>query len=126
MTQTDTLREAVARAIRAEFDDELNGKPTGTNLIEMGCEQASYTDPIDAADCFIKAAADAALSAIEAAGWRIVPVDAIPIIKAVAHIGVDFGYGPYQVEEKFIKSSREILDALAAPRLDATVRGEER
>lgn len=73
-----------------------------------------------------RAAVAAALSAIEAAGWRIVPVDAIPIIKAVAHIGVDFGYGPYQVEEKFIKSSREILDALsAAPRLDATVRGEE-
>lgn len=73
MTATrETLREAVARAIRAEFDDELNGTPTGTNLVEVGCEYASYTDPIDAADCFIKASADAAIAAIEAAGWRVV------------------------------------------------------
>ena len=40
--------------------------------------------------------------------------EAMPILKAVAHIGVDFGYGPYQVEEKFIQSSRAFLDAIAA------------
>ena len=40
--------------------------------------------------------------------------DAVPMIEAVAHIGVDFGYGPYQVEEKFIQYSREFLDAIKA------------
>jgi len=31
------------------------------------------------------------------------------IVKAVAHIGVDFGYGPYGVEDKHIQAARDIM-----------------
>ena len=31
------------------------------------------------------------------------------IVEAVAHIGVDFGYGKYVLEDKFIKQARKIL-----------------
>ena len=31
------------------------------------------------------------------------------IIKAVAHIGIDFGYGKYELEEKFIDMARAAL-----------------
>ena len=34
-----------------------------------------------------------------------VPID---LIKAVAHIGVDFGYGDYQLEKEHIEKAREI------------------
>lgn len=34
------------------------------------------------------------------------------ILNAVAHIGVDFGYGPYQIEEEHIVNARNILDRL--------------
>lgn len=37
------------------------------------------------------------------------------ILQAVAHIGVDFGYGPYVLEEKFIKAAQELLNASPAP-----------
>lgn len=37
------------------------------------------------------------------------------ILQAVAHIGVDFGYGPYVLEEKFIKAAQELLEASPAP-----------
>jgi len=33
-----------------------------------------------------------------------------PIIEAVAHIGVDFGYGAYELEEKHIHASRVLID----------------
>ena len=33
------------------------------------------------------------------------------IVQAVAHIGVDFGYGEYVFEEKLIKQSRNLLGA---------------
>ena len=33
------------------------------------------------------------------------------IIKAVAHIGIDFGYGKYELEEKFIDMARAALPA---------------
>ena len=29
--------------------------------------------------------------------------------KAVAHIGVDFGFGEYELEEKYITQARELL-----------------
>ena len=32
------------------------------------------------------------------------------IAKAVAHIGVDFGYGVYKLEDKYIQMAREVLD----------------
>jgi len=32
------------------------------------------------------------------------------IIKAVAHIGVDFGFGEYELEDKYISMARDILD----------------
>ena len=37
------------------------------------------------------------------------------ILQAVAHIGVDFGYGPYVLEEKFTKAARELLEASPDP-----------
>src|SRR5688572_12348644 len=30
------------------------------------------------------------------------------IIEAVAHIGVDFGFGPYELEDKFIEMARAL------------------
>jgi hypothetical protein len=38
----------------------------------------------------------------------------LEVIKAVAHVGVDFGFGVYQLEDYRIKQSREILEALKA------------
>jgi predicted adenine nucleotide alpha hydrolase (AANH) superfamily ATPase len=32
------------------------------------------------------------------------------IIKAVAHIGIDFGYGKYELEDKWIDKARELLE----------------
>ena len=32
------------------------------------------------------------------------------IVKSVAHIGVDFGYGKYEVEDKYIEQAREYFD----------------
>ena len=33
------------------------------------------------------------------------------VVKAVAHIGVDFGYGKYEIQEEDIKKARELLDS---------------
>ncbi len=30
------------------------------------------------------------------------------IVKAVAHIGIDFGYGKYELEQKYIDKAREL------------------
>jgi hypothetical protein len=38
----------------------------------------------------------------------------LEVIKAVAHVGVDFEFGVYQLEDYRIKQSREILEALKA------------
>lgn len=34
----------------------------------------------------------------------------LSIIKAVAHIGVDFGYGPYELDPEFIDMARAICE----------------
>ena len=34
----------------------------------------------------------------------------IAILKAVAHIGVDFGYGAYEIEEEFIDMARALIE----------------
>lgn len=31
------------------------------------------------------------------------------ILKAVAHIGIDFGYGPYELEDRHIQKARELI-----------------
>lgn len=36
----------------------------------------------------------------------------LEIAKAVAHIGVDFGYGKYEIEQCFIDDSRKIFKAI--------------
>jgi len=38
-----------------------------------------------------------------------VPVE---LLKAVAHIGVDFGYGEYELEQEFIDEARNIYTQL--------------
>lgn len=35
----------------------------------------------------------------------------IELIKAVAHIGVDFGYGEYELEPKWINKARELYES---------------
>lgn len=44
--------------------------------------------------------------------WVEVDHVAVPLglIKAVAHIGMDFGYGKYELEPKHIKKAREIYE----------------
>ena len=37
--------------------------------------------------------------------------DALEIIKAVAHVGIDWGYGVYELEQKHIDKAREIYEA---------------
>ena len=37
-----------------------------------------------------------------------------PIIEAVAHIGIDFGYGEYKLESKHVTNSRELFNELKA------------
>lgn len=49
--------------------------------------------------------------------------DVRDILQAVAHIGVDFGYGPYVLEEKFIKAAQELLNASPFP-LPVTITDE--
>ncbi len=34
----------------------------------------------------------------------------LSIIKAVAHIGIDFGYGKYELEQEFIDMARAICE----------------
>jgi hypothetical protein len=34
----------------------------------------------------------------------------LSIIKAVAHIGVDFGYGKYEIEQEYIDMARAICE----------------
>jgi len=34
------------------------------------------------------------------------------IVKAVAHIGIDFGYGTYELEEKYITQARELVEQI--------------
>lgn len=34
----------------------------------------------------------------------------LTIIKAVAHIGVDFGYGKYELEQEYIDMARAIIE----------------
>jgi len=38
--------------------------------------------------------------------------DLMPIIEAVAHIGVDFGYGKYELEPMYIHDARVIIEQL--------------
>ena len=92
MTPTDTLREAVARAVDNAIDD--HGEfATG-------------------------AMATAALSAIESAGWRVVPAE--PNEPTVVIAAMETGIKPSVLRASY----RAMLGA--APRLDATVRsGEE-
>lgn len=33
------------------------------------------------------------------------------IVNAVAHIGIDFGYGPYALEGKYIEAARRLCEA---------------
>ena len=33
----------------------------------------------------------------------------LALIEAVAHIGVDFGFGPYELERKWIEQAQSIL-----------------
>jgi len=35
--------------------------------------------------------------------------DMLEIVKAVANVGVDFGYGPYKLEDRHIKYARAIF-----------------
>ena len=61
-------------------------------------------------------------------GHTIVPVDSVDkadaIIKAVAHIGIDFGYGVYELEQRVIDSARSMLEDQKAL-LSANSEGEE-
>ena len=34
----------------------------------------------------------------------------VSIIKAVAHVGVDFGYGKYEIEQEYIDMARAIIE----------------
>lgn len=45
--------------------------------------------------------------------YKLVPAD---LINAVAHIGVDFGYGKYELEQKHIDSARDILSMSESPK----------
>jgi hypothetical protein len=42
------------------------------------------------------------------------PAGVREIIEAVAHIGVDFGFGPYELEDKFIEQARALAAAMEA------------
>lgn len=41
-----------------------------------------------------------------------------PIIKAVAYIGIDFGYGAYEMEQKHIDSARVLHENQPIPAID--------
>lgn len=102
---TDTLREAVARAQCAA------GGLDPDEIMPNGWPRWRYYLPTT----------DAALSAIEAAGWRIVPLE--PTLDMIqAH------YDAHAAAETVFAEAEVVYRAMldAAPRLDATVRsGEE-
>lgn len=56
-------------------------------------------------------------SEIEAKDARIAELE--EIIKAVAHIGIDFGYGVYELEQKHIDKARELYEAAEQARKEA-------
>ena len=120
MTPTDTLREAVIDAIIWSQWDEEGEVFDAAWLIEF---KTFYPDHHDQA----KADADAALSAIEAAGWRIVPAN---MFDRISNDVAEMPNSADEVTPVTFRTAFEIeRDRLgskaAAPRLDATVRGEE-
>ena len=46
----------------------------------------------------------------------------LDLIEAVAHVGVDFGYGEYKLEQKFIKQARELLEEYKKQAKDTRVK----
>ena len=100
---TDTLREAVARAL----EPKCYGLGDTKRLMSLELT-------------------DAALSAIEAAGWRIVPADATADMTAPAvRHALSINLGHEYTWPQYMFDLYRIMTA-AAPRLDATVRsGEE-
>ncbi len=40
--------------------------------------------------------------------------DMFEIVKAVAHIGIDFGYGKFELQDEHIAKAREICEQLEA------------
>lgn len=110
MTPTDTLREAVARAL----------------CTSDGFHEESWEVYLSGAD--------AALSAIEAAGWRVVPAEPTEAMTGACwnlfHPWGTNAPHPRSRPEGFKQMQRIVADfyremLFAAPRLDATVRGEE-
>ena len=58
--------------------------------------------------CIIRPKADTIPAALRASsGVEVKRME--PIVQAVAHIGVDFGFGPYELEEHFIEDARSAL-----------------
>lgn len=116
---TDTLREAVARAQCAA------GGLDPDEIMPNGGPRWRYYLPTT----------DAALSAIEAAGWRIVPVEATEAMldaglrDDTAHPGYSLRYflmPTYTMTHRDLMAQAHAAMLAAAPRLDATVRsGEE-
>jgi len=51
-------------------------------------------------------------STIESQTKTIVKLE--KIAEAVAHTGIDFGYGPYIVEEKYVKAASDYLESKGA------------
>lgn len=122
MTPTDTLREAVIDAILwSRWNEE--GDVRGPEWFVAF--KASYDDHHDQA----KADADAALSAIEAVGWRAVPVEPTGAMLSAAFGPILHGGRGGPISADFIRQQGNIANykrlVAAAHRLDATVRGEE-
>lgn len=120
MSPTDTLREAVARAMCDPDRCVAINDPDRPRCNSTNC------------DTYIKT--ESALSAIEAAGWRIVPAEACE-----AQLLTQGKSRPDLARSDSMRAAAEALNnevrryaadvyremVAAAPRLDATVRGEE-
>lgn len=73
-------------------------------LIAWGSDSALMREAADA----LELAAPAAQGELVAEGFR-------EIVEAVAHIGVDFGYGNFELSQEHIEKARALLEATPQP-----------
>jgi len=100
MSEKDDIRAKVARR-----RERIEGSTEPSNVPVDAANQCAVS--IGEAETLLRKLdeAEADRDALQA---RVDAAD--PIIEAVAHIGVDFGYGTYELEEKHIHASRVLID----------------
>lgn len=108
------LAEAVHKTAKLRVED-VGGQKERSALTVKDCLERGYPSlgSTEGISYILRHAikyyldASEAVSRAEAAEAKVKLLE--PIVQAVAHIGVDFGYGPYELEPHFIGDARSAL-----------------